>query len=123
VVALRFPFLGDPAERLPWRAEQLARDPGIGVRDLWSYLDYRDGARACLAALDNAPAGCHVVGLAAPVTLSAYPTEYLLDTYLPGVPRLARFAGRAAPFDLSRATDLLRFEPAHLWPIEERTAP
>jgi hypothetical protein len=55
------------------------------------------------------------------LTLSPYPTEDLLDTYLPEVPRRARFPGRTAPFNLTRATDLLHFEPVHLWHIEERT--
>ena len=123
VVALRLPFLGDPELRLPVRAAEVAAEPLAGVRDFWSYLDYRDAARACVAGLTDAPAGCHVVGLAAPFTLSAYPTEDLLDTYLPEVPRRAVFPGRTVPFDLARAAELLAFEPIHLWPVEEKAMP
>lgn len=117
-VALRFPFLGDPASNLLARARQLARDPAAGTRELWAYLDLRDAARSCLAGLIVAPVGCHVVSLAAPVTLSAEPTETLLDTYLPDVTRRTRFPGRTAPFDLTIARTLLDFNPIHLFDVD-----
>lgn len=120
VVALRFPFLGDPATSLPLQAAALAASPEKGRRELWGYLDLRDAAQACLDALVHAPSGCHIVGLAAPVTLCPYPTEDLLDAYFPEVPRRAPFPGRMAPFDLTRARTLLRFDPVHVWPVEER---
>jgi nucleoside-diphosphate-sugar epimerase len=119
VVALRFPFLGDIDTTLPERARHLADDPAAGARELWSYLDLRDAASVCLAGLTVAPEGCHVVSLAAPLTLSAHPTEALLDRYLPDVPRRDRFPGRTAPFDLALARKLLAFDPVHLFPVEE----
>ena len=61
--------------------------------------------------------------LAAPQTLTPYPTEALLDVYLPAVPRRTAFPGRTAPFDLTRARTLLRFDPTHLWPLSERKLP
>lgn len=122
-VAFRFPFLGDEAGALRIRFDMFARDPATGIRELWSYLDLRDAARACLAGLTQAPPGFHVVSLAAPLTLSAQPTVDLLDAYLPGVPRRASFPGRTAPFDLTRSETLLGFTPTHLWPIEGRTTP
>ena len=123
VLALRFPFLGDPGTNLPARAEQLTSSPEAGVRDLWSYLDVRDAARVCLDALAVSVTGCHVVTLAAPQTLCPYPTEALLDAFLPRVPRRAVFPGRSAPFDVSRARALLRFDPQHPWPLTERKLP
>lgn len=119
-VALRFPFLGDAESTLPARAEKLTASPELGVRELWSYLDFRDAARVCLDALGVSVTGCHVVTLAAPQTLCPYPTEALLDAFLPGVPRRTTFPGRAAPFDLTRARALLRFDPSHVWPLVER---
>ena len=54
VVALRYPYVGGVEERLAAHARDLARDPSRGVRDLWSYLDVRDAARAALGALSAA---------------------------------------------------------------------
>lgn len=120
VTALRFPFLGDPDDRLPRRAAELAAYPARGVAELWGYLDYRDAAQCCVAALTRRRPGCHVVTLAAPTTLAPYPTEQLLDAFLPHVARRTRFPGRTAPFDLTRARDLLGFTPQFGWPIDER---
>jgi nucleoside-diphosphate-sugar epimerase len=120
VTALRFPFLGDPDDRLPRRAAELAANPAKGAAELWGYLDYRDAAQCCVAALARRRPGCHVVTLAAPTTLAPYPTEQLLDAFLPHVARRTRFPGRTAPFDLTRARDLLGFAPQFGWPIDER---
>lgn len=120
VVALRFPFLG--TERLATRAAECAADPGIGATDLWSYLDSRDAARACLAAIAAPLTGQHTVFVAAPVTLADRPTEELLDRYHPGVPRRRAFPGRSVPIDLSAAQSLLGFTAEHVYPVAEATA-
>jgi nucleoside-diphosphate-sugar epimerase len=120
VVALRFPFLGDPDDRLPRRAAQLAADPAKGAAELWGYLDYRDAADCCVAALAHRRPGCHVVTVAAPTTLAPYPTEQLLDAFLPLVPRRTLFPGRTAPFDVTRARELFDFSPRFEWAVDER---
>jgi nucleoside-diphosphate-sugar epimerase len=122
VVALRLPFLGGMADTIPDRAERIARDPGFGTaaREFWTYLETRDAARACVLGLTEPPAGCHVVSVAAPNTLAPYPTEQLLAAYHPDVPRRRAFPGRTAPFDLSRARDLLHFTAGFLWETDER---
>ena len=122
VVALRLPFVGTADDRLPWGARRYAEDPESGAADVWSYLDVRDAARALLASLDPARPGNHVVYVAAPETLSPYPTEQLLGRYHSGVPRPA-YSGRTVPIDLEPAVDLLGFRARHLWPIEERELP
>jgi nucleoside-diphosphate-sugar epimerase len=123
VVALRFPYLGDPDPDLRGRAAELTDDPALGVRDMWAYLDYRDAARVCVDAVMVDHTGYAVVGLAAPETSCPYPTEALLDRFLPHVPRRARFEGRAVPIDVSRARDVLGFSPIHLWPMAETPLP
>jgi nucleoside-diphosphate-sugar epimerase len=121
VVALRFPFLGRMEAELAERAAGIAADPGgFAARELWTYLDTRDAARATVLGLTEPPPGCHVVAIAAPNTLAPYPTEQLLDVYHPAVPRRTPFPGRAAPVDLARARGLLGWEPEHLWAGEER---
>src|SRR5262249_37955714 len=101
VVAMRFPFLGEPQGSMLVRLAELTDDPAAGIKALWSYLDVRDGARACLAALTEPPPGYHVVGLAAPLTLCPYPTEALLSAYLPDVPLRRELPGRTVPIDLT----------------------
>jgi nucleoside-diphosphate-sugar epimerase len=122
VVALRLPYLGGIHDTIRARAERIAIDPGFGTaaREFWSYLEIRDAARACVLALTEPPAGCHVVTVAAPNTLAPYSTEQLLAVYHPGVQRLRAFPGRTAPFDLARAHELLHFRAEILWETEER---
>ena len=122
VVALRLPFLGGITDTVRRRAERIAIDPGFGTaaREFWTSLATRDAARACVLGLTEPPPGCHVVSVAAPNTLAPYPTEQLLAAYHPDVPRRASFPGRMAPFDLSRAEQLLRFRAEILWETAER---
>jgi nucleoside-diphosphate-sugar epimerase len=122
VVALRLPFVGRVDDRLPAIAQLHVEKPGAGAADVWSYLDVRDAAGALLASLEPARPGSHVVYVAAPETLSPYPTEQLLARYHAGVPRPA-YSGRTVPIDLDPALDLLGFRARHLWPIEERELP
>jgi nucleoside-diphosphate-sugar epimerase len=121
VVALRLPFLGGIDDTIRARAERVAIDPGFGTaaREFWSYLETRDAARASVLGLTEPPAGCHVVSVAAPNTLAPYPTEQLLAAYHPDVPRRSSFPGRTAPFDLSRARDVLNFSAEILWETDE----
>jgi nucleoside-diphosphate-sugar epimerase len=122
IVALRLPFLGGIDDSIRTRAERVAEDPGFATaaREFWTYLDTRDAARASILGLTEPPPGSHVVTVAAPTTLAPYPTEQLLDAYHPGVPRRETFPGRAAPFDLGRAHDLLHFEAAWRYETEMR---
>jgi nucleoside-diphosphate-sugar epimerase len=120
VCALRFPYLGSIDDELPERARQFAAEPALGATELWTYLETRDAASACIAGLVEPPPGFHAVGLAAPETLVPYPTEQLLDAFYPGVPRRTRFEGRAAAIDSRKAHSLLNWAPAHLWTTESR---
>lgn len=122
VVSLRLPFLGGLDDTIAERAARVADDPdhSTAAREFWTYLDTRDAARACILGLTEPPRGSHRITLAAPTTLAPYPTEALLDRYYPGVPRRAPFPGRTAPFDLSNARRLLRFEAEHIVAVEER---
>ena len=117
VVALRLPFVGTVDDRLPAMARRYAADPASGASDVWSYLDARDAADALVRALTPAEPGLHVVYVAAPDTLTARPTDELLDAFHPGVPR-PHFPGRAVPIDLGPARDLLGFAAAHPYPVE-----
>ena len=116
VVALRFPKLGTP-EFLAEYAQEYRDEPGAGAHEVWSYLDMRDAAIACRLGLTAPLTGAHPLYLAAPETLSPYPTEDLLARYLPGVPRRKPLSGRAVPIDTTAASELLGFTPQHLFDI------
>jgi nucleoside-diphosphate-sugar epimerase len=116
--SLRLPFLGTPSDRLGNRAAQLAATPELGRQDLWCYLDTRDAARAISLALGRNAGDSLVIGVAAPENLSPYPTEALLDAYLPDVPRRRPMPGRTTAMDLTRAEAVLEFRAEHLWPVE-----
>jgi nucleoside-diphosphate-sugar epimerase len=120
VCALRFPFLGGLDADLPQRAREITSDLALGATEMWTYLETRDAASACVAGLTEPAPGFHVVGLAAPETLVPYPTADLLDVFHPNVPRRTAFSGRAAAIDSSKAKALLNWAPQHLWTTEER---
>jgi nucleoside-diphosphate-sugar epimerase len=120
VAALRFPLLGWPD--VPVLAEQAARyaaDPAAGVSHLWTYLDSRDAARACWLAATVPLTGSHPIFVIAPTTLAPYPTEELLDRFLPDVPRRTPLPGRSVPVDLTAAATLLGFTAEHEFPLEQ----
>ena len=109
VVALRYPYIGEPEDRLTEHAVALAADPELGARELWSYLETRDAATAALLAITAPVTGAHVVYVAAERTLVPYATEALLARFHPAS-RLARpMPGRTTPIDLEPARRLLGF--------------
>ncbi|MEV6155776.1 NAD(P)-dependent oxidoreductase [Nonomuraea sp. NPDC052129] len=119
VAALRFPFLGDQ-DRLAARAERLAGDPAAGATEVWSYLDLRDAARACLLGLTAPLSGAPVIFVAASDTLMTTPTEDLLAAHHPGVPCRTALPGRAVAIDLEPARRLLGFTALHPFPEERQ---
>ncbi|WP_063784437.1 NAD-dependent epimerase/dehydratase family protein [Streptomyces sp. SBT349] len=107
--ALRFPHLGYVDGNLGDTARRMDADPSGGARTLWSYLDLRDAARACVLALTRPGPGAHVLYLAAGTTLVRHPTEDLVRTYLPDARVHGALPGRTVPIDLTPAHDLLAF--------------
>ncbi|MFE2035114.1 NAD-dependent epimerase/dehydratase family protein [Streptomyces scopuliridis] len=114
VICLRYPFVGGIDERLRARADQLTADPAAGARELWTYLEVRDAARAALLALGVPGPGAHTVHLCAPETLVPFPTEELLRRYHPATPLRRPLPGRTAPIDTTAARRLLGFTARHL---------
>ncbi|OLF17465.1 NAD-dependent epimerase/dehydratase family protein [Actinophytocola xanthii] len=118
VTPLRFPLLGWPGEtNLADHAALYTRDPAAGISHLWTYLDSRDAARACWLAATAPLSGCNPVFVTAPDTLAPYPTQELVERFLPGVPRRAPLPGRAVPVDLTAARTLLGFTAEHLFAL------
>lgn len=113
VVALRYPFIGGTDERLPEYADAVAKDPAIGAGSLWAYLETRDAAEAAWLALGCPADGAVVIYVAAPETLVPEPTADLLRRYHPDTPVRRPIEGRAVPYDLTAAEQVLGFRARH----------
>ncbi|MER7173232.1 NAD-dependent epimerase/dehydratase family protein [Streptomyces mesophilus] len=116
VVCLRYPFVGGFEERLLAHAARVRAQPALGARDLWTYLEVRDAARAAVLALDVPGPGAHTVHVCAPETLADEATEDLLRRYHPDTEVRRPLPGRTAPVDTTAARELLGFEARFLVP-------
>ena len=111
------PHLGDGAR---WtvhlaRMAEVAEDPADLARELWAYLDVRDGARAFALAVERDIPGFHVINVMAPDTYSALPTAELMARYHPVdavAPAAGRPRGPVRPDALSRTAGVLAGAPA-----------
>jgi len=92
------------------------RDPGQSARYLWSYVDLRDAAQACILALTVPYDGHQPLFIVAGDTTANLPSDTLLDRYFPAVPRRRRPRGRESLIDTTRAGELLGYRPRYAWP-------
>ena len=116
VVALRISNTAPMDAHLDRMAKAEA-DPCVLARELWAYLDVRDGARAFALAVERDIPGCHVINVMAPDTYSPLPTAELMARYHPSTPLRRPLVGREVPFDLTKSRELLGFEAEHLLPF------
>lgn len=85
-------------------------------KTLWSYIDIRDAAEACLAALRQEDRSTEHFNITADDTLSTWPTEQLLDQFYPDVKtRRSAFPGREAVVSNALAKKVLAWQPQHSW--------
>jgi nucleoside-diphosphate-sugar epimerase len=111
-VALRLPLMINPANLAAARATKAAK-PGEGAGEGWGWLDVRDGAEAFRLGITADFAGVHVLYVCASTVFDDRPTEELLRTYVPEVPRDQSFPGRQPPVDTEPARRLLGFTPRY----------
>ena len=129
ISVLRFPMVGGLGEvpglddRLTAFASGTGFDLGATARDLWSYLETRDAARAAEFALAPGEPGVHVAFVAAPTTYAAHRTTDLLARYWPGVEVRRPLPGRTVPLDLEPARRLFGFEAEHVLDLPELDLP
>jgi len=91
-------------------------NPAAGASNLWSYVDTRDCGRAAWLALECQAAGHHTCLISAADTCMPIPTRRLVAAYLPGAPQpSASLPTYGALFGLSRARELIGFEPRYGW--------
>jgi nucleoside-diphosphate-sugar epimerase len=111
---LRFPFVGH-GQRLAARLEQVQEDVGANRRELWTWLDTRDAARAVLAVLTSGLTGHHVLNIAAPDSTTSEPTAELLAKHHPDTAIRGALEPHGSLLDTRLARTLLGFEPEHGW--------
>jgi nucleoside-diphosphate-sugar epimerase len=116
VVALRISNTAPMAAHMT-RVAEVAADPRVLARELWAYLDVRDGARAFALSVERDLPGFHVINVMAPDTYSALPSAELMARYHPSTPLRRPLVGREVPFDVTRSRELLGFEPQYLLPL------
>ncbi len=91
-------------------------NPAAGAGNLWSYVDTRDCGYAARLALECQAVGHHACLISAANTCMPIATRQLVAEYLPGAPQpSASLPSYGALFDVSRARELLGFEPRHQW--------
>lgn len=113
-ILLRFPFVGH-GERLAKRLAEVRADVGGSRRELWTWLDTRDAARAVLAALTAGVTGHHVLNIAAPDSTTTEPTAELLARHHPSTVVLGDLPEHGSLLDTASARALLGFETRYGW--------
>jgi nucleoside-diphosphate-sugar epimerase len=114
IAALRFGWILSGQEARA-EAEQFASDPLRNQSGLWSYVDERDAAAACLKAIDAPNFGFAILNIIGADTLATIPTEGTMNLYAPDVECRAAFSAFQSPFSTERARDLIGFQPRHSW--------
>ncbi len=91
-------------------------DPQRAAALLWSYVDRRDAAEACVLAVTASFEGHQPLYITAADTTAERPTDELIAQWYPTVPR--RPGERRAHWsllDCTRATDTIGYQPRYTW--------
>lgn len=116
---LRFHWVSDRDEQLAAvEGRRNRRNPDHELRNLWSYIDIRDAARACRLTIEAArdrPFGFAPLNIVAADTLAEEPTEKLITSMAPDIEIRASLPGCTGTFAIDRARDVIGWEPRHSW--------
>ncbi|MGH2551065.1 MAG: NAD-dependent epimerase/dehydratase family protein, partial [Thermomicrobiales bacterium] len=119
IAALRFGWILSAAEARR-EANAFANDPLRNRAALWSYIEERDAARACILAIDAPSYGYAVINVIGHDTMATIPTMDAIAQFAPEVEVRTRVEGFASPFNSDRARDVIGFEPRYSWRDRER---
>jgi len=103
-----------PVERYATFPQDWA-DPQRRMFNLWSYIDVRDAAGACLAALTAPLEGARSYVIAATDSAMATPSAELMATHFPDVPLRGDLGTYESLLSGARAHEELGFVPQHSW--------
>ena len=112
IVALRFGWILSALEA---QREAAKTDAKAGRTTLWGYIDERDAAAACLAAIDAPRTGYVVLNAIGSDTLINLLTAEAMARFAPEVDVRAEIAGFSSPFSVERACAEIGWRPRHSW--------
>ena len=114
-VALRFSWVNSPDEYVA-HLPHVWDNPQLGPRNLWSYVDARDAARACRLALEARIEQFEAFHIAAADSYMNVPTPELFERHFPEVSRFAAgWGGYQSSLTCRKAEALLGYRPEHSW--------
>ncbi|MBM3802607.1 MAG: NAD(P)-dependent oxidoreductase [Acidimicrobiia bacterium] len=99
-----------------WRFRRFTVSDEAAAPDLWAYVDARDVATACKAALEAEIEGHEAFVIAASDVCVETPTRQLLQRFYPAMEEIrAELAGQAGLYSTAKAERLLKWKPQHHW--------
>lgn len=99
-----------------WRFRNYTANDISAADALWSYIDARDVATACLAWLQSDRTGFEIFNLAADDVCVTTPTRKLLAEHYPQVTDLrGGLSGRDSLVSCSKIKKILNWKPVHTW--------
>ena len=113
ITSLRFSNVCDEVDYAQFRANPAMVQ--ARAANLWSYIDVRDAARACVLALEAPLTGHHTLIIAATDTIAPQATEELLRSRFPEVPVTGDISGNTSLQSCARAEQLIGFKPEYSW--------
>jgi nucleoside-diphosphate-sugar epimerase len=103
-----------PVERYATFPQDWA-DPQRRMFNLWSYIDVRDAAGACLAALTAPVTGARSYVIASTDSAMTTPSAELMAMHFPDVPLRGDLGTHESLLSGARAHEELGFVPQHSW--------
>ena len=113
MIALRLSYITDDADYVDFPA--IEQDPGSRRWNLWAYIDVRDAAQAVLRALEYTVPGFDNFIVANADTVTTRPSSELVEEFFPGAELRRPLEGTESLLDISKARQVLRWEPMHSW--------
>jgi len=90
-------------------------EPALRQFNLWSYIDVRDAAAACSAALTADVSGATEMIIASPETTMTQTTQELIEQHYPHVEVRAALGAHESLLSSARARAVLGFTAEHSW--------
>ncbi|KAB1190515.1 NAD-dependent epimerase/dehydratase family protein [Haloferax sp. MBLA0076] len=114
VMSLRPSWIQVPGE-YPCRDEEYTSNLEAGAGNFWSYVDVRDVADMVEAALTADVSGHETFNCVATDNALGRPLRELMTDYYGTVPATCSVEGDASAYDITKANNLLDWEPTRSW--------
>ena len=99
-----------------WRFRHFTENNAAAEDALWSYVDARDVATACLAWVESDREGLEAFNVAADDVCVKTPTRQLLREFYPHLEDIrAELPNRTGLIDCTKLKQMLRWQPQHDW--------